>query len=182
MIKVRGGVLLRETTLTFHNAFLIYNPLAGGLSGKRASRLDQVLDHLRQDGHSVTALPTSHAGHAGELAAGSVSRGADLVIVAGGDGTINEAVNGMVGAPVPLAVLPAGTANVLATEIGLGPGMLRAARQLKFLRPVRIAAGCLTCASRKPRHFLMMAGFGLDAGIVAAVQPGNKKRLGKIAY
>jgi len=181
MIKIQDRILLREIALTFRNAFLIYNPLAGGLSGKRFRRLDQSLEELRSDGHGVTVMPTSRPGHASELAAQCVASGADLVIVAGGDGTINETMNGLVSARVPLAVLPAGTANVLATELGLGPGMRRAARQLKSLHPVRIAAGCLTTGQQQ-RHFLMMAGFGLDAGIVAAVHPGNKKRLGKIAY
>lgn len=73
-----------------------------------------------------------------------MDRGADLILVAGGDGTINEAVNGMVHSDVPLGILPAGTANVLANELGIGKTMERAAAALARSVEERIALGVIS--------------------------------------
>jgi diacylglycerol kinase (ATP) len=106
-----------------------------------------------------------------------------LVIVAGGDGTINEAAEGLIHSAVPLAILPAGTANVLAMEAGIGSNLERAAERLDTLQPLRIAVGHIACESgRVSRHFLSMAGAGLDAQIVYRVNAGLKSRTGKFAY
>jgi diacylglycerol kinase (ATP) len=105
------------------------------------------------------------------------------VVVAGGDGTINEAIEGMVHSAVPLAVLPAGTANVLAMEMKLGGRFLRAAERMGECRPRRISVGRITCdQGRVKRHFLLMAGAGLDALVVYNVSAGIKARIGKLAY
>lgn len=114
---------------------------------------------------------------------GAIDRGADLILVAGGDGTINEVVNGMAHSDVPLGVLPAGTANVLATELRLGKTLERAAQSLGHCVKERIAIGKLSSASmEQPRHFLLMAGAGLDADIVYHLNQGLKDALGKVAY
>jgi diacylglycerol kinase family enzyme len=103
--------------------------------------------------------------------------------VAGGDGTINEAAEGMVHSRVPLAILPGGTANVLAMEMKLGNRLERVAERLEECRPHRIPLGRLTCdGGRVTRHFLLMAGIGLDAHIVANVNGAIKARIGKLAY
>ncbi len=86
-------------------------------------------------------VPTDAAGHATELARAAAAQGADLVLVLGGDGTINEAANGLVHSGVPLGVLPAGTANVLANELGLGSRLDRAAEKLAGCRVRSVAAG-----------------------------------------
>jgi diacylglycerol kinase family enzyme len=84
---------------------------------------------------------------------------------------------------VPLAILPAGTANVLAVETRLGLRLERAVRRIKDLRPQRIPVGHLTCSGgRVQRHFLLMAGIGLDANIVYRVDARLKSRTGKLAY
>jgi len=116
------------------------------------------------------------------MAAAAVSEGADLVLVAGGDGTINEAANGMLHSNVPLGILPAGTGNVLAIEMGLGVSLRRAARRLAELVPARISLGLIRPTNAPERHFLLMAGAGLDAAVVNDVRPELKKRLGKLAY
>ncbi len=131
----------------------------------------------------MTLAPTTGPRTAGGIACEHIGRGADLVIVAGGDGTINEAAEGMIHSPVPLAILPAGTANVLAMETKLGSRVERAAARLDELEPRRIAVGRLTCdGGRVSRHFLCMAGVGLDAHIVYHVSSGLKARTGKFAY
>jgi diacylglycerol kinase (ATP) len=112
-----------------------------------------------------------------------VERGADLILVAGGDGTINEAVNGMVHSDVPLGILPAGTANVLANELGIGKTMERAASVLGDAVKERVALGLISSEkSDTPRHFLLMAGAGLDADIVFNLNPRMKEAVGKVAY
>jgi diacylglycerol kinase (ATP) len=116
-----------------------------------------------------------------------VDRGADLILVAGGDGTINEAVNGMVHSDVPLGILPAGTANVLANELGIGKTMERAAEVLAVSVKERVALGMISSQSggeqaESRRHFLLMAGAGLDADIVYHLNQRMKEAFGKVAY
>ena len=126
-------------------------------------------------------MPTTGPGAAGMMARAAIERGASCILVAGGDGTINEVVDGMVNSPVPLGILPAGTANVLATELGLGRDIERAAKLIPQCVARRIALGRLNCGS-KPRHFLSMAGIGFDAHIVYHLSPALKTSLGKGAY
>jgi diacylglycerol kinase (ATP) len=138
---------------------------------------------LKQDGHSVTVAPTTGPNTAGAIARARIGGGADLILVAGGDGTINEAAEGMIGSPVPLGILPTGTANVLATELKLGGNLETVARGLGELRPRRISVGYVTCdGGRVARHFLLMAGVGLDAHVVYRVNAALKARTGKFAY
>jgi diacylglycerol kinase (ATP) len=138
---------------------------------------------LKQDGHSVTVAPTTGPNTAGAMARARIGGGADLILVAGGDGTINEAAEGMIGSPVPLGILPTGTANVLATELKLGGNLETVARGLGELRPRRISVGHVTCdGGRVARHFLLMAGVGLDAHVVYRVNAALKARTGKFAY
>jgi len=131
----------------------------------------------------VTVAPTTGPGTAGGLAHQHIRRGADLVVAAGGDGTINEVVEGMVNSDVPLAILPGGTANVLAMEMSLGRNLERVAERISELRPRRISLGHVTTDDGKvDRHFVLMAGIGVDAHIVYRVDSALKARTGKLAY
>ena len=127
-------------------------------------------------------MPTKAAGSATWQVRECLGDGADLVIACGGDGTINEIANGMIGSSVPLGILPAGTANVLAMEIGIGKSMTVAAQRIGSLVAKRISVGRVTQSGAAPRHFVLMMGGGLDARVVADVKPGIKKKLGKLAY
>jgi YegS/Rv2252/BmrU family lipid kinase len=133
-------------------------------------------------GITVDSIATTGPGHAGEIARCAVDRGADLILVAGGDGTINEAVNGMAHSDVPLGILPAGTANVLANELGIGGAMESAAAVLGRAVQERVALGLISSEAQEPRHFLLMAGAGLDADIVYNLNPRMKETVGKMAY
>ncbi len=127
-------------------------------------------------------MATERPGSGAELARRAVENGADLIVAVGGDGTLNEALNGVAGSGIPLAVLPAGTANVLATELGLG-SLEQAAARLSQWIPKRVAAGLLTTdRGAMQRYFLTMAGVGLDARIVHGVDPNLKKQGGKLSY
>jgi diacylglycerol kinase (ATP) len=129
------------------------------------------------------SIATTGPGHAGEIARQEVDRGAELILVAGGDGTINEVVNGMAFSDVPLGVLPAGTANVLACELGIGKSMERAAEALADTVLERVALGSIANRSEESkRYFLLMAGAGLDADIVYHLNARVKQAFGKVAY
>jgi diacylglycerol kinase (ATP) len=105
-----------------------------------------------------------------------------VVLAAGGDGTINEALNGIAGLRVPFGALPSGTANVLANEIGLACRPDHAAAQLLEATPIRIPLGRLEREGHPTRYFTLMAGIGLDAKIVYHLDLNLKKRFGKLAY
>lgn len=130
----------------------------------------------------IRLLPTTGPRMAGAMALAAVEGGAKLILVAGGDGTINEVVSGMAGSDVPVMVLPAGTANVLAMEAGIGGSMLRAARHFGELEPCSVALGRVSGEQIETRLFLLMAGVGLDARIVKLVRPETKRRWGKLSY
>ncbi len=112
-----------------------------------------------------------------------MERGAGLILACGGDGTVNEVAEGMVHSAVPLGVLPAGTANVLAHEIKLGRTAPEAAARLALCVPRRISLGRVSPAGGAPsRHFLCMAGAGLDARMVYEASGPLKDKTGKLAY
>jgi diacylglycerol kinase family enzyme len=131
----------------------------------------------------VRLVPTTGPETAGPLAAAAVAEGAATVVAFGGDGTVNEVANGMIGTRATLGILPGGTANVLCVETGLGTNPEKAARRLVGeCDAVRIAVGRMTRTDGFSRHFLAMAGVGLDAIVVDEVNQGLKKKIGKVAY
>ena len=144
--------------------------------------LQRTIDALKSIGIAATPLPTDAAGHASELARDAVARGADLVLVLGGDGTINEVANGLIPSQVPLGILPGGTANVLCNELGFGNRVERAVERLGRCVERRIAVGRCYGGEGAARYFIMMGGVGLDASIVAKVNPQWKAKSGKLAY
>ncbi len=137
---------------------------------------------LQDAGSCIELFATPGPRLAGELACKAVDKGCDLILAAGGDGTINEAVNGIAGSSVQFGILPAGTANVLANEIGFSNRPDHAARQLLHTVPVRIALGLLEKSDKSRHYFVLMAGLGLDARIVYELDNDLKNMLGKLAY
>lgn len=157
---------------------VIHNPAAGWL---KTRRLDRVTAALKAMGCIVEVRRTAGRGDAERMAREARLGPWDCLVVAGGDGTINEAVNGLSGngpgdAP-PLAIVPMGTANVLAAEIGLSADPLAIARTIALGPARRVALGTVG-----DRRFVMMAGIGFDADVVRHVDPRWKRRLGKLAY
>lgn len=128
---------------------------------------------------------TSNPGDGERLAREAVKKECDLVIVCGGDGTINEVINGMAPCRVPLAILPGGTANIVAKELGLPGRIVAAARQLPSWRPCRIPLGRANwdaVGSACQRYFLAVAGIGFDARIISQLDVAMKLRTGVVAY
>ena len=154
-------------------AFVIHNPI----SGRRGGRLRKVLSHLEQMGCHFVVHHTSHRGHARELASQVSESEYDRIVVSGGDGTINEVFNGLAPESPPVAIIPRGTANVLAAEIGLGLNAGEIARTIVHGEPRRISVGEIN-----GHKFLLMAGVGFDAQVVATVSSKLKRSIGKGAY
>jgi diacylglycerol kinase (ATP) len=167
------------------DALLIYNPAAGPRAELRRD-LDRVVDYLAERGWHVTMRATRKPGDATELARAAVAARCRAVLVAGGDGTIHEAVNGLVGSDTALGVLPAGTGNVWAKEIGLPtmtltqPDRLLTAARLLVDGHVR----WIDVGRAGERYFLICAGVGIDSTVAAKVEPRTrtKKQLGALVY
>jgi YegS/Rv2252/BmrU family lipid kinase len=164
---------------------LIYNPKAGGLHGN-SDRVWQLVAALRDYGLELTdeqVNATQAGGDATRLAQEAVADHTDLLIVCGGDGTINEVIQALVGSETTLAVLPSGTANVLAKELHLPRRPEDLAKLIASGRTREISVG----RASKPdeswsRYFILMAGIGLDATIIGTVQPEQKKQWGIGSY
>ena len=165
---------------SYRHAVIIYNPFAGRLT-RAARTLERSIEILARQGTKALLVPTTGPNTAAVLAKRHIEQGADLILAAGGDGTINEIVNGMANSSIPLGILPGGTANVLAHEIGMNSSVERAAAALPKLAPRRITLGLLSGPDFK-RYFLSMAGVGLDAQIVYNLNLDLKAAAGKLAY
>lgn len=150
---------------------VVYNPIAGR---RRRRFLSRVLEALERRGLSVRLEPTKKRGDAEDLARGA---DADRIVVAGGDGTINEALNGLPENGPPLAVIPLGTANVLAHELGVAAGADAVADAIVEGSPRDVTLGVVN-----GRRFSMMAGVGFDAHVVRDVDTKLKRAIGKGAY
>jgi diacylglycerol kinase (ATP) len=188
-------------------AELIYNPSGGQVVIRH--ELDNVVAFLNRHGWSVTLRETGEPLEATELARYAVDRGARVVIAAGGDGTINEVANGLVNTDVALGVLPVGTTNSWALQMGiptLNP-LLPGSQAVKMIAaleeaialplPANYYRRMLLDAARvlvdgrtvavdmgelSGRHFLMWAGIGFDAAIAQSIPLEEKKALGSWAY
>lgn len=159
-------------------AVLITNPSSGTTS---KNKIEKALNLLKSKGIEVDILFTNAPGHATELAARATEGAPDLIIAAGGDGTINEVINGMALSRVPLGFLPLGTANVLARETGIPKDPEAAVAIMGNRSPRRIALGRITYGGIS-RYFVLMAGLGFDALSVYNLSHSLKKSSGKFAY
>jgi diacylglycerol kinase (ATP) len=163
------------------NAAIIYNPVARTLARNR-HLLQRSIEALAVQKIEAKLIATTGPNSAGMQARQQIEAGCDLILAAGGDGTINEVATGMLHSGVPLGVLPGGTANVLARELKLPMNMMRAAESVRQMTPVRISTGALRRGTPERRVFLCMAGAGLDAEIVCNVDLDLKAAIGKLAY
>jgi diacylglycerol kinase (ATP) len=167
-----------------HDALLIFNPRAGRARGASGSQIERARQILKRDGIETELAPTDCPGAAVGIARRAVAAQRHMVIACGGDGTFNEVVNGLAGSRVPLALLPAGTANVLAKELALPWNVERAAKLVARSRLRRIALGLAISDGEPPpgRYFLSVGGAGPDGAIVHALSLGLKDRAGILAY
>ena len=174
-------------TFTLPKAILlIRNPLAGR---RRRGLVEAVMRHVREAGWTIDLVDTAAAGDARRIAETCDAARYAVIAVAGGDGTINEVVNGLArrGGETPaLAIVPLGTANVLAQELGLVFKAAALANTMMTGRALLVRPGEACSPNfeglRDPRCFSLMAGAGFDAKVVAGVSAPLKRRLGKAAY
>ena len=147
--------------------------------GGRVDRpeLRHLVSWVRDKGHLVEVLPTFEAGDAAVLAASAAHRGVDVVAAAGGDGTINEVVNGLDGYDVPLGIIPVGTANDFARQVGIPADADHAMDVILQRTPKR-----LDTASLNGRRFLNVSTGGVGAEVTAETPSEVKESLGAIAY
>jgi diacylglycerol kinase (ATP) len=155
---------------------IVYNP-AAGQSSNLAATLDRVADLWREGGWLVDIAATTAPGDATRKAKQAAIDGYHATIAAGGDGTVNEVMNGLIGTDTALGTLPLGTVNIWAREMGLSMDMLKAAASLFKSDLTKIDVGMAGS-----RYFLLMAGIGFDAAVTATVKSHEKKRLGALAY
>ena len=173
-----------------HDALLIYNPTSGGRRHRRFAEIEHAARVLKDSGVTTEIAPTTASGSAQEIARQAVQQRRGMVIACGGDGTINEIINGLAGSTVPMALLPAGTANILAKELRVPWDIPAAARLIPGGSIRRVALGLATSlngshsAELPPdgRYFLSVAGAGPDGAIVNAVSGELKKRAGILAF
>lgn len=144
---------------------------------KRLQRFLDVLSLLEQAGCTYEVKEIRGAGDAARFVAAATPDTVDVIAIAGGDGTINDAINGAHPATPPLGLIPLGTANVLAHEIGLGPDPTSIVAALTAGRTLAVVPGEVN-----GRRFMMMASVGFDAHVVSGVRGEVKRRIGKIAY
>ncbi|MCL6431603.1 MAG: diacylglycerol kinase family lipid kinase [Anaerolineae bacterium] len=165
-------------------AYLIWNPMAGQRDVRNA--LEEAVEVLEGAGWSIRLYDTVHPGDGTRLARAAAEEGAQVALAAGGDGTVNEVVNGLVGTDVALGVLPVGTGNTWAKELGY-PAWVP-----PYRHPLREAAQALAESSvhrvdvgrANGRYFLLWAGVGFDAEVAHEVESliEMKRRLGLILY
>jgi diacylglycerol kinase (ATP) len=163
-------------------AQIILNPSAGQRDRRR--ELKTAIAYLEDRGWQVTLRETQRPGEATTYARQAVAEGYDVVVAAGGDGTVGEVANGLAGSEVALGMFPIGTTNVWALQMGIPPfwplrqhSLLEAAKVLAEGHTRRVDLGEVN-----GRYFLLWAGVGLDAKVTEEVEPGAKKRLGGLAF
>jgi diacylglycerol kinase (ATP) len=167
-----------------YKTLLIYNPTAGPWDMTRT--LKRLAEHMQKSGWEMELVQTAQPGDATEYARGAVETGVKIVLVAGGDGTINEAANGLVGTSTALGIVPVGTGNILAHQLHMPLLSLAAplyvrdvGEALRESRIQRVDAGVIN-----ERYFVCWAGLGFDAEVAAYMEPRPRiaKQLRTLPY
>lgn len=167
-------------------AALIYNPASGQHSARRSTYVRKALAVLRDAGVEAEALETHAPGSGKSLALAAARQGYDAVLACGGDGTVHEALQSLVGTDVALGVVPLGTANALAQNLGLGRDPVKATRALLDAKPMAVPVGRIFFqeenGARGWRYFTVAAGVGADALLMSSMDPELKRRYGYALY
>lgn len=161
---------------------IIANPASRNISASKIKKAAALFD---QKGFATRIIFTERQGHAAELARDAVLLKPFRILAAGGDGTINEVINGMAHSDVPLGILPFGTTNVLAKELSIPRDIEQAASIVLTAAPRLVSLGKIEytlAESTAARYFCLMAGIGFDGQAVLGADPGIKRFSGKGAY
>jgi YegS/Rv2252/BmrU family lipid kinase len=166
----------RNLDPALRTAIIIANPRSGYLP-HHPNRLQEVLDYLHRHDWQAELWFTKKQGEGKLLAQKAVESGAAMVVAAGGDGTINEIIQGLVGSETVLGVLPTGSVNVWAREVGIPLDLHDACDVLVHGQTRSIDLGCVN-----GHYFLLMVGIGFDAEVTQKVEHKPLKRLGPLGY
>jgi YegS/Rv2252/BmrU family lipid kinase len=165
---------------------LIHNPASGQYSARREASIQEVLSVLRAAGVEAESFVTSSVESVAAYAEQAVSQGCDAILACGGDGTVHAVLQSLVGTDVALGVIPLGTANALAANLGLTGTPAQAARILVNASPVRIPVGRIHFQNKggapDSRYFLVAAGVGADALLMSRLDAELKRRFGYVLY
>src|SRR3984957_498950 len=166
-------------------AALLYNPDSGARK-QRQRELESALAVLRTGGVEADLRLTHSPDHAGEETHRAVAAGCDTIFACGGDGTVHNIAQVLAGSSTALAILPMGTANALAHDIGLPRNRIAAAESALRATPRRIALGYIHYNDLQgnpgARYFVLAAGVGVDAHLFYKLKTGIKQRMGMAAY
>jgi len=167
-------------------AMLLYNPLSGGRRARRLADVEAAQSILQNAGVEAAYAPTRAASDATEQTRQAIAEGCDTIFACGGDGTIHDVLQGLVGTKAALGIIPLGTANSLAHDLQLPLAPTDAARAALTAKPRRIAVGQVDyqdfAGSRASRYFTVTVGIGVDAHLFYKLDPLAKRRLGMAAY
>jgi diacylglycerol kinase (ATP) len=167
-------------------AMLLYNPLSGPRRGRRLADVEVALSVLRSAGVDAEAAPTRAASDATDQTKQAIAEGCDTVFACGGDGTVHDVLQGLVGTNAALGIIPLGTANSLAHDLRLPRSPKDAAQAALTAKPRRIAVGQIEyqdfTGKRAARYFTVTVGIGVDAHLFYKLDPLAKQRFGMAAY
>jgi diacylglycerol kinase (ATP) len=167
-------------------AALLYNPDSGGSGRRRLAELESALAVLRGGGMEADLFPTESPLHAGEQTRHAIDSGCETIFACGGDGTIHNIIQILVNTPVSLGILPLGTANALAHDLGLPLNIAAAAKAALTAKLRRVPVGRVAYADLEgktgSRYFIVAAGVGVDAHLFFKLHTGTKQRMGIAAY
>ena len=179
----RGPLLDRQP---MRKALILYNPQSGQRNRRLDTATERAAEVLREAGIEVTVRATVSAAEAGQQAREAVCEGYDTIFACGGDGTIQDVAQGLVGSRAALGIIPLGTANALAHDLGIPSDASAAARLALRALPRRIAVGKADYhradGSLATRYFLSVAGAGQDATLIHQLKSGDKRSFGIAAY
>lgn len=165
---------------------LIENPVSGQHSARRPAEIRDALDVLRAAGVTAEVFEAQARGDAGNFARRAVMEGFDTVLACGGDGTVHEILQNLVGSGVALGVIPFGTANALAADLGLIASPAEVVRLLLGAAPTRVPVGRIhyrdIAGQQASRYFVVAAGVGADALLMSRMDARLKRRLGYVLY
>lgn len=158
-------------------AMIVYNPR----SGRGNTDISPALAVLREEGWDIAIREKQQNGDGTTLARKAVKQGCDVVIASGGDGTVNEVMAGLLGSGVALGVLPIGTMNLWAAEMGFASRLDVVARQIVLAERQRVDVGRVSINGQFTTHFLLIAGLGADAAVLDRTSRTLKNRIGSLA-
>ena len=167
-------------------ALLLYNPLSGGRRARRLADVEAAAAVLRSAGVEVSIAPTEGPRGSAQQARHAASQGVDSVFACGGDGTIHDLLQGLVGTRVSLGIIPLGTANTLAHDLRLPLTPVGAARASLQASLRRIAVGQVRyrdfAGNTPTSYFTVTVGIGVDAHLFYRLNAAAKHRLGMTSY